>query len=105
MDKFGFFKLLNSFLPPAEPKNDASEVKNDALSNFLNSFSEQNFNKNTEQSVGQSGTQNQSPQQKTQQPQKHCPPPRPLQASMLNVMNSHDEFIKRVQSRNKQPNS
>ena len=102
MDKFGFFKLLNSFFPPAEPKTDTAEQKNDALSNFLKSFSEQNFNKNNEQPTGQSGQSNQSPQQK---PQKENSTPKPLQASMLGVMNSHDEFIKRVQSKNKQPNS
>ena len=99
MDKFGFFKLLNSFLPSIEPKSDADkvkndgngDVKNDALSSFINSLSEQNFNKN-----------NQSSEQ--QKSQKEPAPQKPLQASMLNVMNSHDDFIKRVKSRNNQTN-
>ena len=92
MDKFGFFKLLNSFLPPAEPKTDSGDEKTDALSNFMNSLSEQNFNKND----GQNEPQKQH---------KENSAPRPLQASMLNVMSAHDEFIKRVNSKNKQPNS
>ena len=36
-------------------------------------------------------------------PKEKPKPPAPLQANMLNVMRSHDEFIKRVNSSTKPP--
>ena len=84
MDKFGIFKLLNSFLGSNNSKNDADQnqsptTQND-LSGFLSAFD--NFNKAS------------APPKKVEK----TPPP-PLQASMLSTMNSHDEFIKRVKEK------
>ncbi|MBQ9756177.1 MAG: hypothetical protein IJV99_01095 [Clostridia bacterium] len=85
MDKFGIFKLLNSFFnyyeqnknqtatPQSENKFDFSSL----LSNVL---------------------PKDTPQKPPTSSQKSFAP---LQSSMLSTMNSHDQFIKRVKQNNK----
>ena len=84
MDKFGIFKLLNSFLGTTLPQNDdtpsTKSQSSPDLSGFLSAFS--NLNNTAE----------------TQQKEVKSAPP-PLQASMLSVMNSHDQFVKRVKEK------
>lgn len=92
MDKFGVFKLLNSFFNFYEqnkgnfannPTQDKSAEQN-PLSDVLSMISNKNqHNKNNQ------------PQAK--KPEKTYAP---LQSSMLSTMNSHDEFIKRVKEKN-----
>ncbi len=102
MDKFGFFKLLNSFLTPSTQSDEDFDTKNgdknndksDALSSLLKNLTEQNSIKEKDATLSKPPVQ-----QASVQP---TPPP-PLQASMLRTMISHDDFIKRVQSKNSQP--
>ena len=90
MDKFGIFNLLNSFFTPAKPQTQQSDTNftaptnnaNDFLSGLLNSLSSSNNDKNQ-----------QLP------PQNKAPSHPPLQSGMINVMNNHDAFIKRVNAR------
>lgn len=90
MDKFGIFNLLNSFFTPAKPQNQQSDTNfsaptnnaNDFLSGLLNSISSSN---------------NEKKQQPP--PQNKAPAHPPLQSGMINVMNNHDAFIKRVNAR------
>ena len=101
MDKFGFFKLLNSFLTPSAQQNAENDGKSDSkidgktdlLSSLLNSLSEQYSKKEPDFNSKPSAPQ--VPVQPTPQP--------PLQAGMLKTMNSHDDFIKRVKSKNSPP--
>ncbi|MBR1983443.1 MAG: hypothetical protein IKA12_02020 [Clostridia bacterium] len=72
MDKFGVFNLLSSLLSKSQQENSSS-------TNIVTPDDTQN----------------------TKQPPKHLDPPLPLQASMINTMTSHDEFIKRVKQKNK----
>ena len=72
MDKFGVFNLLSSLLSKSQQENSSS-------ANLVASDSSKN----------------------TEQPPKPLDPPLPLQASMINTMTSHDEFIKRVKQKNK----
>jgi len=89
MDKFGIFKLLNSFFSLNDDKNTSSspDKKNpeDALSAILSSLS----NKNTDTTPAKPSAPT-TPERKTV----------PLQKNMISVMNSHDEFIKRVKRNN-----
>lgn len=83
MDKFGIFNVLNSLLSGFGKDDISEESSSDA------------------NSAGQNNPQNKKPanpdiQGKTQ---KTLSPP--LQSSMLNVLNSHDAFIKRVREKNK----
>ena len=87
MDKFGIFKLLNSFLS----KNSQGETKdtsssdgfNDAIGNLFSSLSTNKTN---------------APTELKQPPATKAPP---LQSSMLSTLNNHDAFIKRVKERNR----
>ncbi len=87
MDKFGIFNLLGSLLNQNNTNVDKPLVENDgkkdALSTLISSLLQ---TKNTT-----------SPQPKVQAEEKKILPP--LNAKMLSTMNSHDEFIKRVNSR------
>lgn len=95
MDKFGIFKLLNSFFdfykngnaqsstPPPE-KTNASAAATSERPNLLEGLFK--------------GFNNAEPQQSDQQQKKKMPLPAPLQASMLNTIHSHDAFINRVKS-------
>ena len=94
MDKFGIFKLLNSFFNFYEQSKSTSstqENKNSGgFSDFLSAFNSQQ---------NQPQTQNVSaPNPAEKKPAERVLPP--LQTSMLSTMNSHDEFIKRVKNRN-----
>lgn len=83
MDKFGIFSVLNSFLNGYD-KNNRPESE----------AAERNF---TDSKPPQNQTAVKSDDAK--QPQKRVSPP--LQSSMLNVLNSHDAFIKRVRDKNR----
>ena len=95
MDKFGIFKLLNSFLgqdgnSPSQSGTENSSFNNgvtDLLSSFLKGGIKENSSSNPEKAA----------------PKKPTPDRAfaPLQRSMLSTMNSHDEFIKRVKEKNK----
>lgn len=83
MDKFGIFKLLNSFFSfysNAQKENSNSDKKEELtpLTNILSSLEKKN-----------------SP------PIEKPVTPAPLQAQMLSTMRSHDEFVKRVKNNKK----
>jgi hypothetical protein len=83
LDKFGIFKLLNSFFSfysNAQKENSNSDKKENLapLTNILSSLE----------------TKNTPPKEKPL-------PPAPLQAQMLSTMRSHDDFVKRVKNNNK----
>ena len=106
MDKFGFFKLLNSFLTPSTQQsgetdgisNGKNDGKSDLISSLLNSLSEQNFAKDSDFK----NAKPLAPQESTPQVNARPLPQPPLQAGMLKTMSSHDDFIKRVKSKNAQ---
>ena len=94
MDKFGIFKLLNSFLGNSSntqgenmsQKDDNNEKNNNGLMDVLSALSPA-LNTN-----------------KKENPNTLAPPPHtsiPLQAGMLNTIKSHDDFVKRVKEKNK----
>ncbi len=91
MDKFGVFNLLNSFLKMN--KQSAGDAKsetntNSTLSNLLSALS--------------NGISGSPPKTQPTTPQKQIlNSATPLQSSMLNTMTSHDEFVKRVNEKNK----
>jgi hypothetical protein len=91
MDKFGIFKLLNSFLNFLGQKQSSStpdfstQNTSDVVSNLL-------------KSLGTNNSQNQQPATNENKMEKSTA--RPLQADMLKTMNSHDEFIRRVKQKN-----
>jgi hypothetical protein len=94
MDKFGIFKLLNSFLNFYEQNKTSSNVQPPEQKNEQNATKTNNF------SDLLSGIfKNQSTPPATPTPTKKSFAP--LQSSMLYTMNSHDEFIKRVKQNNK----
>ncbi len=83
MDKFGIFKLINSFFSfysnvQKENSNNDKKGNLDPLTNILSSLE----------------AKNDAPKDKT-------PTPVPLQAQMLSTMRSHDDFVKRVKNNNK----
>ncbi len=87
MDKFGIFNLLSSLANASAPKNDASsDQKNNPpldFSGMINSLL------STKKDTPTTPPKNQPPKEFM-----------PLQRSMLGVMTSHDEFIKRVKEKN-----
>lgn len=88
MDKFGIFKLLNSFLAPPEQQSTPNPDKKDQPNNLLNDLIS---------SLNNSQTPNSTTPDKPLEEKKNIPL-RPLQSSMLSTMSSHDEFIKRVKT-------
>lgn len=92
MDKFGILKLLNSFfdfyrqkssdLNSKEQKQDGQNA--DLFSNLLNNLSQKKEVPQNKQETNVSTA------------------PHPLQADMLNTINSHDAFINRVKQKNPQ---
>ena len=90
MDKFGIFKLLNSFLQKNSKSNDEKNANEDNLANTItNIFSSLGGEK-----------KNGFSSQKGETPIKKQVETRPLQAGMLATMNSHDAFVKRVKEKN-----
>ena len=95
MDKFGIFKLLNSFFdfykngnaqssPPPADKTNSSSAASSERPNLLEGLFK--------------GFNNAQPQQNTPPQKEKIPVPAPLQVSMLNTIHSHDAFINRVKS-------
>ena len=83
MDKFGIFNLLNSFLSVYQ--------KNKTAGSDVNAPKD-------------SAAQNAAPKPRPAETAKPVPPRAkepPLQASMLNVIYSHDAFVRRVREKNK----
>lgn len=83
MDKFGIFNLLNSFLSVYQ--------KNKTADSDVNTPKD-------------SAAQNAAPKPRPAETAKPVPPRAkepPLQASMLNVIYSHDAFVRRVREKNK----
>jgi len=83
MDKFGIFNVLNSLLSGYGKDSRPEESPSDA--NFAGQKTPQNQNSAKSDAEGKA--------------QKPLSPP--LQSSMLNVLNSHDAFIRRVREKNK----
>lgn len=82
MDKFGIFNILNNLLGSKSATDGSAPEKTTDVNNLLGSLF--------------------TPKKQTEQPAKgHSAPPVPLQSSMISTMNGHDEFIKRVMSKNK----
>ena len=102
MDKFGIFKLLNSFFnlnsgnnTNENEKNQNNSTPNDFnLSNFLNAFNTAN--------TASDNTQPATDTKQTAVNHKERILP-PLQSSLLKTMTSHDEFVKRVKKNNPKP--
>ena len=89
MDKFGIFNLLNSFLGLYDKSQNAAKNENDTQPTVSSAAS----------SPKNEPTAPQSASQKNPHSTSRAAPP--LQAGMLTVMRSHDEFIKRVKEKNK----
>ncbi len=88
MDKFGIFKLLNSFLNfYNQPKGENSQQSDNSNLNLDQLFSNLNLNN------AQKEKQN-TPLPQTKKP--HVP----LQNAMLGTLNTHDQFVKRVKEKN-----
>ena len=93
MDKFGIFKLLNSFFNLYGQKNQENpqttnsdgEPQSNPLLSILNGL-----NNKTPQNSGANNTTNNNAKKTENKPFL------PLQENMLSTMNSHDEFVKRV---------
>ena len=97
MDKFGIFKLLNSFFNfygQKPPENQTENSDNGTQSSSVFSELLKSFSNNSA-----TNTSNPAP---TKPEQKTPPAFMPLQANMLKTMTSHDEFIKRVKQKNPQ---
>ena len=112
MDKFGIFKLLNSFLDLYSKNSQnsfsettqntkqfstGSEVGSPSVSDLLSSLLGKN-NKPSERQQPNTGTQNSVPATKPQIVNNAFPP---LKDKMLYTMNAHDEFVKKVTTKNK----
>ncbi len=97
MDKFGIFKLLNSFFSlygqnsSSNTSNSSSNGSNSTftLDNLLKSFNNQS-----------TSTKNNGAQEKPST--KPTQVPLPLQADMLKTMATHDQLIARVKQKNPQ---
>lgn len=83
MDKFGIFNILNSLLSGFGKDGISEESSPDV------------------NSAGQNNPQNKKSANPDIQGKTQKPLSPPLQSSMLNVLNSHDAFIKRVREKNK----
>lgn len=104
MDKFGIFNLLSSFFSQNTFSQNSNDSANNSFSpligNLLSSLSANKPN---------SSTQNQVPVQPTQTPpsadtQANLPTKMvdkpPLQYQMLQTMQNHDRFVKKVKNTN-----
>ena len=87
MDKFGIFNLLNSFLGLYDKSQNAVKNENDTQPTVSSAASSPKNEPTAPQSASQKNTHSTS---------RVAPP---LQAGMLTVMRSHDEFIKRVKEK------
>lgn len=97
MDKFGIFKLINTFLdfysknktgnfPTDEDKKEQPSSSNSSIANMLSSLLGQG-GKGNQPNVTHQGAPQTAPIRATKPP---------LQNKMLAVMSSHDSFVKRV---------
>ena len=83
MDKFGIFKLINSFL------------------SFYSNAQKENFNGDKKETLAPLNTLFSSLEQKNTPPKEKPLSKAPLQAQMLSTMRTHDDFVKRVKNNNK----
>ncbi len=103
MDKFGIFKLLNSFLNfYGQSKGNDSQQKSNENINFSDLLKGLNLG-NSATNPTANGKDNGGQQNANQKPavnstrERNAPP---LQSSMLYTLNSHDQFVKRVKEKN-----
>ena len=99
MDKFGIFKLLNWFFSlsgqnTSNNANDGTGENKQGAFDFSKLLTSLNNNSNN------NSPEEKNPNTKTKNDGKKQANFMPLQKSMLNTMNSHDEFIKRVKEKN-----
>lgn len=97
MDKFGIFKLLNSFFDFYKSEERKKEAPVRAETPSLDTPSER---PNLLEGLFK-GFNNAQPQQNNLSQKEKIPVPAPLQVSMLNTIHSHDAFINRVKSGDK----
>jgi hypothetical protein len=92
LDKFGVFKLLNSFLNTAKQQSGNTNGQNEQSgTDFINAISSILQN-----GIGAKPNAFATPDNPA--PTKKVSPP--LQSAMLNTMRSHDDFVKRVTNKN-----
>lgn len=93
MDKFGIFKLLNSFFNFYNQSNTTNtqqtNTQNPSLTDFVSSF------------INNSTAQQKQTLLKQSAPEQTPKTTQPLQSYMLGVMSSHDKFIQRVKEKKK----
>lgn len=100
MDKFGIFNLLNSFLcaNDAKKENENGFSPADAAHSFSAENSANNRRPEENKELEKPRRNGQNPEGFARStPEKH--EFLPLQAGMLSVMRSHDEFVKRVREK------
>ena len=98
MDKFGIFKLLNSFLSFYKDNKNQTENNANSSINFADLLSSFSRLSNNDKNLQTSPTKNEQTPKENNDNNTLAP----LQFSMLNTMESHDKFVKRVKEKNKQ---
>ena len=94
MDKFGIFKLLNSFL------NFCQQNKGDLAQNSVQNKEQLNLT-NLVSSLTKNGLDSGKVEDKTPPSNTALKQTNPLQQSMIYTMANHEEFVKRVKEKNK----
>ena len=94
MDKFGIFKLLNSFFTMNGQSNNENSAESEQNSTSLNGFLNAINN-----GLSALKTNNAPAQPIPTKPTRAVQPP--LQSSMLSTMSNHDQLIKRIKEKNK----
>ena len=97
MDKFGIFNLLNSFFSLNPQNNEQSSTSNNGVglaSSLISSIGKNFLQQSTSPNKTEPKAVEESPKQNV---------PLPLQQNMLLTINSHDEFVKRVNQRHNLP--
>ena len=98
MDKFGIFKLLNSFFNFYEQNKSTSPQEKSQTQKEVSEFLNALCSKNTKNLPLKDQTQ--TKQNNTAKSDQPFSPP--LQSAMLATMYSHEQFVKRVKEKNNQ---
>ncbi len=112
MDKFGIFKLLNSFFDFYKQNSTESSTSSSTSQSPLSNATSNLFSSLNGNSLGSSPTNSSAPQGEkidknpgNNLSEKSSPSisthGAPLQEKMLSTMRSHDDFVKRVSEKNK----